>query len=181
VRRKLACLFVCPLLWFGCNREPAPAAKQQPVAPITVDARPASAPPDLLYANSPALAEPGNPLTVPNIEVSGEIRLPPQVPPPARVFIYASCGDCLDPSAPLLRRMPVTEHGAFLLHLTAEPGSLLSFCAAADSVGGAPVTLYGKAKSSLRVGPQQEQEVRELQIDLAVGEPLKFPAPPSKR
>lgn len=124
--------------------------------------------------------DPSDPLTVPAIEVSGEVRLPPDTPPPSLLYVYATSGDCLSEQPRLLRRMPVTESGTFLLHLIAQPGSELSLCAAAAPAGDghAPVSLYGKYPTLVRVGMQREQEFRDVTIHIAPGPPHLFPLPP---
>lgn len=133
--------------------------------------------PDLKPA---AVYDPSDPLTVPSLEISGEVQVAPEASPPQRVFIYISSGDCLDANAPLLRRMPVTESGAFLAHIVAQPGTELSLCAAGEFVAGGPSTLYGKYAKPIRVGPQREQVLREAQIKLAIAPARQFPTPAKK-
>ncbi len=117
---------------------------------------------------------------MPSLEVSGEVELPPGPRPADKLYVYASRGDCLDEKAPLLRRMPVTEEGAFLLHLVAQPDTELSLCAATDPGAGRPTRLYGQAASRLHVGTKAEQEVRDVRITLTAGPPRRFAAPPAR-
>jgi len=117
---------------------------------------------------------------VPSLEISGEVQLAPEASPPKTVYVYVSSGDCLDANAPLLRRMPVTETGAFLAHIVAQPGTDLSLCAAGEFTPGGPSTLYGKYGKPIHVGPQREQEVREVKINLTIAAPRQFPIPVKK-
>ena len=147
--------------------------------PIVVDARPNPAtppapvsPPDLRPAPQ---YDPENPLTIPSLEISGEVQLTPESSPPKQVYVYISSGDCLDANAPLLRRAPVTETGAFLAHIVSKPGVELSLCAAGEFTPGAPTPLYGKLATPVRVSAQREQELRDVKISLTLGPPRQFP------
>ena len=177
--------FVALFLCAACNREPESK-------PAVIDARPASAAPTVAAPTvaAPAAAavsekpaapapvyEPGNPLTTPSLEISGEVAVAPEASPPQKIFIYLSSGDCLDSSAPLLRRMPVTENGTFLAHIVAEPNTDLTLCSAADFGPGRPSTLYGKYAKPIHVGPQREQELREVKVNLALAPAKQFPTP----
>jgi hypothetical protein len=159
------------LLLFACHREPA---ESKP--PVVIDARPATtvaSPPDLRPAPQ---YDPQDPLTVPSLEISGEVQLPIDSAPPKQVFIYISSGDCLDQNAPLLRRTPVTESGTFLSHIVAQPGVELSLCAAGEFTPGSPTPLYGKLGKPIHVSAQREQEVRDVKISLTLGATRQFPA-----
>lgn len=166
--------FLLLVLAAGCRREgtdkPIPVIDARPpvVAPaktVAPDSKPA------------AVYDPSDPLSVPSLEISGEVQVAPEASPPKRIFIYISSGDCLDENAPLLRRMPVTDTGAFLAHIVAQPGTELSICAAGEFVADGPSTLYGKYAKPFHVGPQREQELREVKINLAIAPSRKFPTP----
>jgi len=160
----------------ACRREAPP-----PVAAV-IDARPASVP-DLSAPPQPAASgpayDPADPLTLPSIEISGEVQYPAEAALPALTYVYASRGDCLDENAPLLRRMPVSENGSFLIHILAEPKTELSLCAAAAPDPAGLVRYYGQAPLRLRIGAQREQELRDIKIPLRAGPPRRFPTPAS--
>jgi hypothetical protein len=178
--------FTLLLLCAACRREPSEKpvavidARPAATAPVTAPTTQAAAPSAPQRSASAAVYDPTDPLTVPTLEVSGEVQLAPEASPPKRVFVYISSGDCLEASAPLLRRMPVTETGTFLAHVAAQPGTELSLCAAGELVPGGPSTLYGKYGKPVRVGAEREQEVRDVKINLAVAAPRQFPTPPKK-
>jgi hypothetical protein len=126
--------------------------------------------------------DPSDPLTVPSIEISGEIQLPPGMGTlPAASYVYVCRNSCLDDPPQLLRRMPVSDSGTFLVEVVAEPGSQLSIWAAVDGPAGQPSHLYGQSGQLLRVGPQPLQDLRELNIGLIESPPHRFPIPPAKK
>lgn len=164
-------------LGFGCKQESA----DRP--PLVIDARPAPAPaPAAQPAPTPLPAvppshpyDPADPLSIPSIQVSGEIALTPEISPPRLVYVYVSKGDCLDEKAQLVQRVPVTESGSFLAHLIAVPGSEFSLCAAAAPGPDGTTRLYGQAASRLKVTSEREQSHADIKIDLRPSPPHRFP------
>lgn len=173
-------------LLLACQREAGPAGK----APVVIDARvatPASvvAPP---VAAEPPRAPFVDPLGAATIELSGAVIFPPGPPPVGRVFVFVSIGDCLDAAVPPLRRMPVTEDGAFLLHALATPGNELSVCAALEGgsmevagkgggkATGSPSVFYGQAANRIRIEQTTDLVLHDLQIPLRLGPPRRFAA-----
>lgn len=169
-------------LGLGCRQDQAQVHGQ----PIVVDARPqaaaaapvaAPAPPQQLPATPPSHPyDPNDPLSIPSIQISGEIALAAGVSPPKSLFVYVTKGDCLADGAALARRLPVTENGTFLVHLIAMPGDEFSVCAAAAPAADGTTSLYGKAATPVRVTVEREQSIHDLKIDLRPSPPHRFPA-----
>lgn len=124
-----------------------------------------------------------DPLGAATLELSGAVVFPPGAPPAGKPYVFVSHGDCLDASAKPLRRMPVTEDGAFLLHTLATPGSELSVCAVLEPVttrgDSTLAAFYGQAATRIRVEKTDDLVVHDLQVPLRPGPPRRF-APPSK-
>lgn len=170
---------LCAALSLGtmaCRQKPTATV---PVVPVKIEAeatRAASAPD--ISANVEAKDSP----PVPIIEISGEIEMPPGSPPSGKLYVYLSRGDCLgeSPQTTLLRRMPITDNGTFLLHVLAEASSELSICAALEPRPGQASRLYGRATTPLHIGNATQQEIRDIKVALQVGPPHLFPAPASR-
>lgn len=169
------------LLGLGCRQDQA----QQ--RPIVVDARPqaqaaaaapvaAPAPPQLPAPPPSHPYDPNDPLSIPSIQISGEIAIAPEVSPPKSLFVYVTKGDCLADGAVLARRLPVTENGTFLVHLIAMPGDEFSVCAAAAPGADGTTRLYGKGATPLRISAERDQSIHDLKIDLRPSPPHRFPA-----
>ncbi|MBL9003098.1 MAG: hypothetical protein JNJ46_02565 [Myxococcales bacterium] len=185
--------FLCGLIGLGCvgcqkqpERSSAAAAQVHAAASASKDAaasdRPSQpVPPEPAPAREPFV----DPLGAATLELSGAVVFPPGAPPPGRVFVLVSPGDCLDAATTPLRRMPATEDGAFILHALATPGSELTVCAfvQAGSSDVSPALFYGQSATRIRVEKTDDLVLRDLQVPLRAGPPRRFAAAPksSKR
>jgi len=185
--------FLFGLAWLGCvgcqkqpERSSAAAAQVNAAASASKDSAASDRP------SQPAPLEPVphrepfvDPLGAATLELSGAVVFPPGAPPPGRVFVMVSQGDCLDAANPPLRRMPATEDGAFILHTLAAPGSELTVCAfvLAGALDASPALFYGQAATRIRVEKTDDLVLRDLQVPLRAGPPRRFAAAPksSKR
>lgn len=190
------------ILLVACQREaatpvvidarPQTAAAAQSPPPATTPAAPIGAPVPAAAAPSPeggAASEPVpaavapfvDPLGAATVELSGVVVLQPGTSPTGRAYVFVSRGDCLDPGAQPLRRMPVTDDGAFMMHTLASPGTELSICAHMEGPaarGAVPLSsLYGQATARVRVEKSADLVVHDLQIALRPGPPRRFAVP----
>lgn len=193
-RRGLAALGLATLAISSgaCRREP-----ESP--PLVIDARPkvpaaapvATAPPAPAPAVAPAAApapttptpepaaaaEPGGDAAV---EIMGAIQLPPGPTPRGKLVAMIAQGDCLEASAKILRRVPITDEGSFFTVVLVPPSSSLTVCAAAETAPGRAASVYGKADKPLAVGTKSAQEFRDVAVVLNAGPPRLFPPSPAR-
>lgn len=179
----------------ACRREPeAPpliidARAKAPSAASVATAPPAAPAPAIAQAAAPApaattaapantaAAEPGGDAAV---EIMGAVQIPPGPPPRGKLVAMIAQGDCLDPSAKILRRVPITDEGSFFTVVLVPPASSLTVCAAAEAAPGRPATVYGKAEKPLPVGDKAAQEFRDVGVVLTAGPPRLFPPSPPR-
>lgn len=169
----------------ACRREPE-------APPLVIDARPKAAPPTATAPPAPApavapaaapaptgTAAPALAAAEPDgdaaVEIMGAVQLPPGPLPRGKLVAMIAQGDCLEASAKILRRVPITDEGSFFTVVLVAPPASLTVCAAAEPGPGRPATVYGKSAKPLAVGPKAAQEFRDVGVVLAASPPHQFP------
>jgi hypothetical protein len=140
------------------NRKPATASAP---APAPVAAAPAPAP-------HPDKCE---------VEMVGQLVLPPNVPPTAKLAVYVVDGDCAAADARPLARWEATPRGVFTGEVFTRWGADLTVCGAVEDAPGAPTTLWGKADGLFHAEKTGEVVFTDFKVPLSTRPKYAFPQP----
>lgn len=172
----------------GCDKSPSPmptSAAPPPVAavaaatgvPVAATAAPLAAPAAVVQPAAPApAAAPAHPATC-EVEVSGQLKNPPKLPPEHYYQAYLAYGDCLAKDAHILGRTSIVySFPKFGTEVFARWGSDLTLCIAAEAGPGKPTKLYGKATRTFHAEGLGEVEFKDITVEVKAGPPHTFPA-----
>jgi hypothetical protein len=119
------------------------------------------------------------------VELSGLVKLPPDLKVKGRPSVHFSNGDCLG-SDPMLSSSAVSQDGHFGAEVFPLWGTDLTVCAGLEEAPGKPVRYYGKAPGTFHAEKMGEVVYNNVIIELKPGPPHKFPTvynppPPASR
>jgi hypothetical protein len=144
------------------------------------DKQPSPAPPAPPPVAAPAPAPPPHPDQC-EVEMVGQLVLPPKLPPNARLAVYIVDGDCAADGAKPLRRWEATPNGVFTGEVFTRWGADLTVCGAVEDKPGAPTTLWGKADQVFHAEKTGEVVFTDFKVPVGTRPRRAFqqPAPPA--
>jgi len=135
------------------------------------DKRPAPAPPPVA---APAAAPHPDKCEV---EMVGQLVVPPNVPPTAKLAAYVVDGDCAADDAKPLARWEATPRGVFTGEIFSRWGADLTVCGAVEDKAGAPTTTWGKAEGVFHAEKSGEVVFTDFKVPLTTRPKHAFPQP----